>query len=675
MASLSFHSVFTSHAVLQRRKPIRLSGHCAPEAALTVDFAGSHVRAVGGADGRWSAVLPPMEAGGPYTLRLSDGEQSVVLEDMLVGDVWFCSGQSNMEFPVAGDRGIFRLPPGEGEAVQAQGANPLIRLCNCQRRLCETPQEEVGDSVFWRPCDADSLRDFSAVAYFFGRKLQADMKVPIGLIHCSWGGSGIEPWISGEKFIQSGEGLPTQTEAEWQAQWRAQLAAHPEVQQWIDAFEAAMPPVDPAWLKDDFDDSDWEADQTGTAPMMTGGRQISRIFFDVPAAFAGKALTLTYGPVMDLDETYLNGQLIGRTRQDGYQGTIAMRHYAVPAGLLKKGRNLLVCVLDGHNSGTIETLGMVLTAPDGAFKQYEYLHFRSKVVGHKPADFPPKPALPPTSNSGLYMPFNITRPASMFNGMAAPWTRYDIKGVIWYQGCTNHGRFDYYKHHQMLIDDWRERWHDLEMPFLIVQLAAFSGVDTVPAGCTDEMAADALPVGELSGYAVVREIQAEMPRCRRNIGIVVAMDVGDAFNIHPFDKRTVGERLALKAESLLGETAAVADGPEFDGIRYEEGRIRVFFRNVGSGLTTTDGEPPKGFWICNALDVGCTVHKADCLFHRANARIEGNTVVVWNDEVPFPQRVRYAFTGFCKVNLCNREGLPAVPFRSDKCDYAAMMRP
>ena len=658
--------------VLQRNKPIVLSGRCAPGAALEVALAEEKQPAAGDATGHWSAAFSPRSAGGPYAATLSDGAHTIVLEDILIGDVWFCSGQSNMEFPVGGERPCFHLP--EAEEVLAQADCPQLRLCNCCRRLSETPQEEVAPFIAWQPCSARSLRDFSAVAYFFGRKMLRDQQVPVGLIHCSWGGAGIEPWISSEKFAQAGYDLHLPDEAEWRREWHEKIAASPELMQWLDAFEAAMPAIDPAWLQDDFDDSRWLPEHQGATSFPAPGRMVTRIHFNVPDDFAGKALTLTFGPVMDLDYTYLNGQPIGQTRQDGYQGFISMRHYKVPAGALKAGKNLLTTIVDGHGGGTVEVMPITLSADDGTATQLDDFFCRSCLVGRRPDDFPPKPALPRPANSGQYMPFTIRRPATMFNGMAAPWRRLALCGILWYQGCSDAGTLSYYQLNQMLIDDWREQWHDPELPFLLVQLAAYyQNTPAQPHTQAETDAVDAIPHGEVTGYSLLREIQAEMPRIRRNVGMVTAFDAGEAFNIHPYDKRTVGERLALKAQSMLGMTGALADGPEFDGMRFEGSRIRLFFRNCGTGLVTKDGQPPRNFWLAAGGDIGGTT-PSESRFWPAQARIEGNTVVVWNDNVAYPQRVHYAFTGFCHVNLYNREGLPALPFRTDKIDYQAMLR-
>jgi len=672
MNTLSFHSVFTSHMVLQRGKAILLSGHCAPGAALTITLATEQRSIFGDDGGRWSAAFPAMTAGGPYAAILSDGAHTIVLEDILIGDVWFCSGQSNMEFPVGGERPCYHLP--DSDEVLAQSELPQLRLCNCCRRLSDTPQEEVAPFITWQPCNARSLRDFSAVAYFFGRKMVRDLSIPVGVIHCSWGGAGIEPWISSEKFRQVGYDLHIPDEAAWRKEWHEKVASAPELMQWLKDFEAAMPATDPAWLQEEFDDSQWMPEHQGATSFPAPGRMVTRVHFNVPAEFAGKALTLTFGPVMDLDYSYLNGQPIGETRQDGYQGFISVRHYHVPAGLMKPGQNLLTTIVDGHCGGTVEVMPITLTADDGTSTQLDDFHCRSCLVGRKPADFPPKPELPKPANSGQYMPFTIRRPATMFNGMAAPWRKLALCGILWYQGCSDAGTLSYYQLHQMLIDDWREQWHDPELPFLLVQLAAYKeNAPMQPHSEAEVDAVDAIPHGEVTAFSLLREIQAEIPRTRRNVGMVTAFDVGDAFNIHPYDKKSVGERLALKAQAMLGMTDAIADGPEFDGMRFEGDCIRLFFRNCGTGLVTKDGKPPKGFWLAGGSDIGGTTPE-ESRFWPAQARIEGNTVVVWNDNVANPQRVHYAFTGFCRVNLYNREGLPALPFRTDKVDYKAMMR-
>ena len=311
---------------------------------------------------------------------------------------------------------------------------------------------------------------------------------------------------------------------------------------------------------------------------------------------------------------------------------------------------------DHYGAGLVNVQELEFTAPGLAFKVRP--ECRIDTVFTLPADFPARPDVP--SVGANRCPGGPNYPSTLFNAMLNPWFRYAVRGTIWYQGCHNNGEFTYYPLHKMLIDDLREHWHDPEMPFLLVQLAAFQ--EHSPENRREDAEAEAVPFAEFSPYALTREIQAEMPRARKQVGMIVSFDRGDHSDIHPRDKQTLGFRLARKAEHMVYGRETVCDGPEFAGFRQEGRQLRVFFRNVGSGLATSDGKVPAGFVLGDRSG----------FLAPAEAAIDGDTVVLSSDGIPEPQRVRYAFTGYCRVNLMNKEGFPAVPFRSDKLDYSGM---
>lgn len=657
----ALYRVFTSHMVLQRERPVVISGTAEPGKAVEVAFAGRSRNAVAGPDGEWSAEFPAMEAGGPHVLTVSGaaGSAPVVLEDILIGEVWMCTGQSNMEMPVFSENPFFRTLNAEEELRHAD--YPRIRLYNSMLTRRLAPEGPLADEAGfgWQVCNAETVADFSACGYFFGRQLQKDLDVPIGLIATAWGGTDIAAWISREKFEemhwQPLYDSPEVPERIWNAfkasdSFKALLS-------WLERFDACGKKAAPECLAPEFDDSGWELCNGVTVILPRPGRYVCRLVFELPAEAAGREFELKLGAINDVDTTFFNGEAVGSTGVETPAYWIAERKYTVPGRCVRAGRNCIAVVADNHcGAGAVSIPALEFTAPGLAFKVRP--ECRIDTVFTLPADFPVRPDVP--SVEGYRCPNGQNYPSTLFNGMLNPWFRYAVRGTIWYQGCNNNGEFTYYPLHKMLIDDLREHWHNPEMPFLLVQLAAFQVHS--PENRREDAEAEAVPFPEFSPYALTREIQAEMPRVRKQVGMIVAFDRGDHSDIHPRDKQTLGFRLARKAEHMVYGRETVCDGPEFAGFRLEGWRLRVFFRNIGSGLTTSDGKAPTGFFLGSRSG----------FLAPAEAVIDGDTVLLSCDGIPNPQRVRYAFTGYCRVNLMNKEGFPAVPFRSDKLDYSGM---
>ena len=657
----SLYRVFTSHMVLQRERPIIFSGKAEPGKAVRLVFAGRTVEAVAAEGGEWRAEFPAMEAGGPFSLTVSGAESAepLVLEDILIGEVWMCTGQSNMEMPVDSASPFFRVS--NPEEVLKTAENPRIRLFNAMltRRLApDGPLEDV-NGPGWQLCDAKSAADFSACGYFFGRELEKDLNVPIGLIATAWGGTDIASWISARKFEEkhwtplrdSDSDAEEKIWAEWMKSEESRAFSN-----WLEQFECNCGSgeefVDPG-----FDDSGWEVcGESVTLPRP--GRYVCRISFELPESAAGRELALKLGSVNDVDRTWFNGELIGSTGVDKLGYWTQLREYTVPAHCVRPGRNCIAVIADDHYAtGGICTAELELSL-DGETIRIEPER-RYSPVFVLPEDFPARPAVP--SFGANRSPNGPNYPSTLFNAMLNPWFRYAVRGTLWYQGCHNNGEFTYYPLHKMLIDDMRERWNDPGMPFLLVQLASY--VQHQPENRLSDAVVDALPVEEFPPFAVTREIQAEMPRARERVGMVVSFDCGDHSDIHPRDKQTLGFRLARKAEAMVYGMSVACDGPEFAGFRQEEHAVRVYFRNTGSGLTTSDGKAPTAFVLVSRTGE----------LYPADAVIDGNTVVVSSPRVPEPKIVRYAYEPTRgDANLCNREGFPAFPFRSDKPDYSKM---
>lgn len=654
----SLYRNYSSHMVVQRDRPVVFAGRGRPGKVFRLTFAGHTRRGVVGPDGRWQAEFPPLPAGGPWSLTAACGDQTLELEDVMSGEVWFCSGQSNMEMPVDSADPHWRALNGADELADAD--YPDIRLfdVNATRIPADAPREDEANPDGWRRCSAATARNFSALAFFFARRLHQDLEVPVGVVNCCWGGTIIEAWIAQDTFLKHGFNFTdaaanaAKAAAQWAAYWQSPVSA--ELRGWLRDFDA-LGGLDPQWLEVEFDDSGWDSAPEPRVDLPSPRRTLFRLAFDLDETWAGREATLEFACANDTDRTWLNGQEIGATGVETPQYWMRPRRYPVPAGRLRPGRNLLAILVDDHYGvGSLTAGDLCLRAGEERLPLTATVRFRDVFVA--PDTFPVRPPV-------LEIRFadaSPNRPAVLFNGMVAPWLRYPVRGVLWYQGCSNSGQLEYYRLHKMLIDDWRAKWRQPEMPFILVQLAGFHAHQPERTMSAEEIAA--LPLSEYPPYAVTREIQAEMPALRPNVAMVTAIDRGDATDIHPRDKQTLGMRLALKAEAMLGLREQIADGPEFAGWRREGDAARVFFRNVGSGLATSDGEAPKGFILGGN----------DGALHWAEAQLEGDTVLVRAPIVPEPQRVRYAFAGICAVNLQNREGFPALPFRSDKPDYAAM---
>lgn len=667
------HANFTSHMVLQWGKPVAISGVCDPGSAVIVSIDGQTCRAVGDANGQWRAVFPAQPFGQtPHRVTVSgaEGRPAIVFDDVLFGDVWLCSGQSNMAMPVNGGR-FWRCRNAEEEVRNA--GNPCIRLF--QSRNIVSPgrvQDEIQGSG-WMPCTPENVSGFSAAAYFFGRQYFRDTGIPVGLINSSWGGTRIEAWISEEGYRRGarenelfGIELCRMTpEAQKEAVAdRAGRIQHLN-RQWYDAFHeqgAAECRAAESWRRTDYDDSGWEcAVPPPPFPEAADGVGYYRLHIDMPQEYAGKDLLLKIDAIDDCDITFFNGSEIGRTDRSVPNYWAARREYAVPGKLVKPGDNVLAIeVTDYAMGGGIAGRTALTVKENGAAVALGAKWKFKMAYAADEGKLGARPEVPAVYDDVKSPSF----PATLYNSMIAPWTRCAVRGILWYQGCSNAGSADYYDLHRLLIMDWRRKWNDAMLPFVLVQLA---GVEkhTPQKRLADDYWKTQEPK-EFAAYALTREIQAEMLNLP-NVGMAVAMDIGDHSDIHPADKQTLGFRLAKEAERIVGNKAVagkVTQGPRYAGMQIEGDRIRLFFDNLGGGLTTSDGKAPGAFAIGGK----------DGKLHWAEAHIEGDTVVVTSPRVKAPVRVRYAWVQYRgDVNLCNRDGFAAVPFRTDKPEYKPAM--
>lgn len=610
------------HMVLQRDRPVAVWGWADPGGTVTVRLADATASATVGADGMWRVELPAMNAGGPYTVTI-EGAETITVHDVLVGEVWLASGQSNMEFSLR------RVDHADAEVAAAQF--PEIRLFSVPYRWALTPQDDL-DGGAWEPVTPQSVPNFSAVAYLFGRRLHAELGVPVGLIDASWGGSAAEAWVSAAALATLPDVGPLAapyiadaqaTSDSLNAANDAALAAWADEMQTADAGFAARPTWrDPAFEPDGWDTMTlpgrWE--ENGL-PSFDGTVWFRRTV-TLPDDWAGADLEFRTERIEDQDSTWVNGVAVGSRTQVGDD-----RRYRVPAEVLRSGENVVtVWVHDRTGFGGITT-PVELVHPDGRTLSLDG-PWRYR-VGTKIGPGPTQPRLLWHQQPGL-----------LFNGLIAPLTAYPIRGALWYQGESNTRRaYGYRTLLPTLVEDWRARWAEGAFPFLVVQLPNFHGRDDDP--------------NEPSSWAELREAQS-MIRRLPNTDVTVTIDLGDPADIHPTNKQDVADRLARQALADVYGRDVVGSGPTVRGTQREGAAVRVLFGDVGGGLVAR-GDTLAGFAVAGA----------DRQFVWADARIDGRTVVVSSAAVPDPVAVRYGWADNPDVTLYNVEGLPADPFRTD----------
>ena len=622
-ASLELPLLFSDGAVLQRDRPLPVWGQAAPGAQVTVAFDGRSAQALAGADGRWSLQLPAHAAGGPYELVVRAGTQEQRVRDVLVGEVWLASGQSNMEWPVAQT-----LHAEEDIAAAGDGS---LRHFKIPKSWAETPQAQLQGGA-WKAASPATVGGFSAAGYAFARELRRVLGVPVGIIDSTWGGSSIEAWMDASMLGLDAVALEAKmrerraSDAKLEAATRARLEGWPAVDPASEAFAVA-----------ELDDNGWRPIRVPSlweAQGYTGMDGVAwyRTSFELSASEAAAGVTLGLGQIDDTDTTWVNGQRVGGV-SNGYN---VPREYRVPASVLRPGLNTIAVRVqdDGGGGGVAGSATEVWVQPVGGP--------RRSLAG----DWRFRTAAVTVDTAGDKNQVDTL----LYNAMIHPLQPYPLAGVIWYQGEANasdSGAYRYREQFKTLIDGWRQRWHAPAMPFLWVQLAAFDSGDD---------RRDASGVVQDSPWATLRESQSAalaLPATAQ----AVTIDVGAADDIHPRDKRTVGQRLSRAARRVAyGDEAVVYRGPVFRQARAEGGQLVVAFDAPGGVLAVRGGgNAPQGFEVAGA----------DGRFHPAHARIVGDTVVLHSDAVPAPDSARYAWSDNpAQADLVGRDGLPASPFRT-----------
>lgn len=629
------HDLFQDHAVLQRDKPISVWGEAAGGEVVTLTLQSTltapviaTVRAQADAAGHWNAVLPPMSAGGPFVLvaQGSSGTRQSA-SDVLTGDVFLCSGQSNMEMQV--------LRAASSDAEIRGSANNTIRLLSIEHDISPTALAMFRKPVAWKSAAPETVPDWSAVCFFFARELQASTHVPIGLVQSAWGGANIRPWISapalqaqggyesGLRLLQLYAREPAAAQSEFAQQW----------EQWWRGKTGDRRGAEPWSIRPVTASGDWRTAPAGLGDWRTWGVPELASFtgslwyrtrITLTAAQAKSAATLSLGAINQVDETWINGHALGNTF--GYETD---RTYAVPPGLLHVGENVLVVnVVTTYGAGgllgdgtkrTLRLGGGQDVPLDGAW-QYSIV----------PASIGNPPRTPWESVGGM---------STIYNAMVAPLGCYGLRGVLWYQGESNTSEAQTYRSLlEALMADWRHQF-GADLPFLIVQLPNYGPAPTTPVE---------------SGWAEVREAERRAVANDPHAGLAVTIDIGDPHNLHPTNKQDVAKRLARAARHVIYGEPSPPSGPVAISAARSADRIAVEFSDIEGGLVAYSHASPIGFELCGDSPGSCRF---------AQGQIEGSRVLL---SVPAgeaaPARVRYCWGDSPVCTLFDRSGLPAGPF-------------
>lgn len=611
--------------VLQRDAKLKIWGWASPGEKITIRFNGKSAKVTATAAGEWSTTLPAMKAGGPYTMQI-DGKNSIQLKDVLIGDVWLCAGQSNMVHQLS----LHNITYAEDIAK----ANfPGIRQFCVATRATLTGEEADYNSGSWMWANPENVADFSAVAYFFAREIHEKYGVPIGIINASVGGTPIESWTS-EKGLQSFSDIAAAALLNKDTAYvndinrRAALERRSESIVSDKGLTGSKKWYDPMYIP-----KGWQRISVPGYWEDQGLRDLNGVVWyrkeiDVPQMMTGAPAKLFLGRIVDADMVYVNGEKVGQT---AYQ--YPQRRYALNAGILKPGKNLLVVRVQNNagKGGFVPDKPYHLEANGNIMELTGYWSYK---VGE---------VYLPMERSKVEAISAQNEPAALFNGMIAPASNFAVRGVLWYQGESNSGNATQYAELlPALIKDYRRVFSQPSLPFLYVQLPNFGDANYLPAE---------------DSWPILREAALKSLSVP-NTAMAVTIDLGEWNDIHPDNKKDVGVRLALAArKTVYGERDLVSSGPIYKSYEVKDDKIILAFDHTGSGLVSHDGEELSHFSIA----------AEDKKFVWAKTRIEGNKVVVWAEGISSPKYVRYAWSDNPSgANLYNAEGLPASPFRTDK---------
>jgi len=611
--------------VLQRDAKVRIWGWASEGEKISLHFRDSTYLTAANKNGEWEVMISNLKSGGPYDMQIN-ASNSIAIHDIVVGDVWVCSGQSNMGLTMGSLAAVYPDDIKNSE-------NTSIRQFSVPMGFNVMEQEKDFKSGRWQHADPKSIRSFTAAGYFFAKKIYEDYKVPIGLIHASLGGSSAEAWISEEamksfpKYYENAQRFKNPSLLD-----KIKKQDDERVKNWykeIRQTDEGLKDTQHVWSDPKMNTSDWETLHvpgywTETKLGAINGVVWFRREISIPASLLGKPALLKLGRIFDVDSVFVNGKFVGTT---GSQ--YAPRNYKIPADELKAGENTIVI----RDISTIRHGGFV------PGKQYEIIAGEDTV--HLEGEW--KYKIGTVAEPLEDRLFTGKIPTGLFNSMLAPLLNYRMKGVLWYQGESNTSRaFEHYDLFKLLINDWRSHWRQGDFPFIYVQLPNFVEVNE-----------------ETTQYdwAYFRESQLKALSIP-NTGMVVTIDIGEFNDIHPVNKKDVGTRLARAAEKIAyGNKHVVSSGPIFQSMKIDGSNVLLTFTEVGSGLTVKQGIELKGFEVCGSNNK----------YFPAQAKIEKGKIRIWSKEVVTPVAVRYAWANNPEgANLCNKEGLPASPFRTNE---------
>ncbi|CAM3656238.1 sialate O-acetylesterase [Flavobacterium chungbukense] len=616
-ANVRMPLIFSDGMVLQRNKEIPVWGFADANESVEVHFNKQIKKTQADKNGKWTVNLSPEKASGPFELVII-GKNKITIKNVLVGEVWICSGQSNMEFQV------FKTMNSEKEISSAD--YPMIRHFGVAQDLSGTPKDDLKQGK-WEVANKENVGNFTAVGYYFARKLYSELKIPIGIINTSWGGTNVETWTSREAFENSSDfkamiaDVPTvDINAIFETYKKSVLDNLKKVQ----GFDVSMENEE-QFKNPNFQDKNWPEIKV---PSLWENQQIGNIdgivwmrkTIILTAEQAKKEATLHLAKVDDEDKTYVNGVEVGTNNFWD-----AKRVYKIPANVLKEGTNVIAVRITDYSGGG----GIYGDAAD-------------LKIDFKDSNLPLE---------GLWK-FNVIKvrievspnsyPSLLYNAMVNPLVPYAMQGVLWYQGEANVWRAaEYKKSFPLMINDWRTKFKQGDFPFYFVQLSTF-----------DEFGGNSQ---KGSRWAELREAQSETLKLK-NTGMAVTTDIGNAKDIHPTNKQDIGLRLAATALNNIYGKKQVYSGPTYKSQEIKGNQIILTFDNIGSGLSTPNNVELKGFEIAGA----------DKVFHSAKAIIKDNKIIVSSDKVQNPVAVHYGWADDdTAINLFNKEKFPASPFRTD----------
>ena len=637
--TLTVSELFSNHMVLQQQDDVNFWGEYSPEQKISITASwGTEITTIADSNGYWTTKLKTPKAGGPHIIKIKTRDSIITLNDVLVGEVWLASGQSNMEMPLKG------WPPNDpilNSVEEIKNANfSDIRMLTVARNVSEEPIETI--SRKWKVSSSKTAGKFSASAYFFARRLHKELNVPVGIIHSSWGGTVAEAWTSKGSLKKLGDF----NEA---IKSLALIKDEKLVEEWFgDSVIQDLPKTKEEWNNINFsdfeatsanyDDSQWKTlNLPGRFDLLNHGEFNGAIWlrkkFLIEDILTDYVLKI--GAIDDMDATYINGQKIGGLTGAGVHNTL--REMTIPKGLLKKGSNTIaIRAIDTGGPGNVtgkmtisNTKGKIISIAGSWKHQIIAEIYLDKFYSyHLTTDISKRPAI---------FKIHPNMPTVLFNAMINPLTSYNIKGAIWYQGESNVGRSEQYKRlFPVMIEDWRNAW-GYDFPFYFVQIAPFLYTQN-PSDQVSQKLRDA------------QRYSLKTP----NTGMVVTLDIGVPTNIHPGNKQDVGKRLAGLALANDYGKKIIASGPLFTHVEFLENSLLVNFDFVGGGL------------ICSTPELsGFEIAGADGIFVPAKAKIVNNKVEVSNASINSPKYVRYAWSDYFDASLFNKERLPASSFTSN----------